>query len=216
MFRFEHGYPYSSCYTEPNLRYLANKSRSLFFNKEKFTKYSLWMGIDLQNISKKMADRIQSMYGVKNKDYQFLDKRYGFAYACYNRVGTRFSDVNDEPFFYRQNNDVIFSIRAIFAGRDHDKKIKSLRESCDAKCLVCGTRIANKKEFHDRNLRGGISLRMDANRFEIICKKCFLKWIKFNGRPTYGSPENLYINMEEQISFVRFITSQFLTKSKKN
>jgi len=205
VFRFEYGYPLSSCYLESDLKYMASKSRSLSFNHDRFIYNSRWMGVRFWHINQRYADWIEARYAV--------DTKYNFgAYMEGSAVGK----ANSEPFFFRVGNDVFFTMRAIFAGRDRGTRIWSLRESCDAKCLVCNTKIRSEMDFYNKNrVNGGVVLDTNSERFEIVCNNCFGKWRKHQNPYRYQNclhnrPSeddfgwNYYLCPNEQISFTRF------------
>lgn len=212
MFDFEYGYPYSSCYTERDLMYIASKSKSLSFNSDRFSKNAGWMGIcEFETHSNKhFIDAIEDRYYVKNKCY------YG------DHFGTAMNANNQNPFFKREGNNVWFTIQAIFAGRDHDKTAMSIRESCNAKCLVCGCDITHPDDpycsFLDR-LYGGTILDFRSDRFEVLCCDCFNKMVsffnkysehvKYGFRPLHDDYEHIkYCSLydsEEQMLFIRFV-----------
>jgi hypothetical protein len=198
MFRFEFGYPYSSCYTEPDLRYLAAKSKSLSFNRSRFVSNSGWMGISKTLQTKRMADIVESKY--------FIDRKPGFL----SKVGSNLGDYNHKPFFKREENWVVFTVRALFAGHDDDKRSQSLRESCDAKCFVCGARIESEGSRLTDSIYDGVILDFNTHRYEIVCDDCYWGWMRTD-RPWIkryeltGYRTVRYVDVESQISFTRFV-----------
>ncbi len=206
MLDFEYGYPYSSCYTESDLRYLASKSKSLFFNQDRFLKNAGWMGIDIHCDNKDQADAMESIYYVKN----------GSSY--WNHTGTKVSSENCDPFFYRWDNVVCFTIPAIFAGRDIHRRVTSLRESCDGYCFVCGAKIENEHEekWVYNCIHAGVIMDFQGERVEILCGDCFNRWANYNNHLNkYYSDWGYYregninqvcrLQTKDQIAFVRFI-----------
>ena len=199
MFRFEFGYPYGSCYTEPDIRYLTARSKSLSFNNMRFRENADWMGVSSRYPdSKHRADILESMYFVESEG------------SYRSRVGTRLADRNGEPFFYRWGDSVSFTLRAFFAGRDWNKKERCIRYSCDGKCFICKAQIGAKREPYWDKLNEGVILNLGGNRFEVICEDCWKRWRKiiWAGRMPYikgGTPYVYCCRSEDLISLTRFI-----------
>jgi len=213
-------WPYSSCYTEPDLRFLVAKSKSLSFNRERFVTNSSWMGCCIDPIDRKHADHIESKYGNVERNAKHVGDIQWWGLS-----GTRLSDQNSEPFFYRLpsriNNGcefVAFTIRAIFAGRVDNKICNSLRESCEAKCLVCNAPIIHERDqFYDNRINGGVILVTDNRsswddnthrRYEIICNDCHSKWKGYHRNANADGWDEInrshILFTEELISFTRF------------
>jgi len=152
------------------------------------------------------GDVLEQIYFVKNKT------DYG------NCVGTKLSDTNNDPFFYRWEDSMAFTIKAIFAGRDYDKRLQSLRESCDATCLVCGCEILADVEDRWNYLETGVMIGFSCDdRAEMLCVNCYNKWLSFRD-PYYTDlnflhekhcySENRNLDIEGQISLMRFMLKE--------
>ena len=161
-FRFEFGYPRCSCYTEPDIRYIARRSRTLAFNKKKFDKSSRWLGVsgEFPGSQPDVLERLYRRPGCK-------DPSTGMPNGLLKmRVGTASIDSNSEPLFFREGRIVCFTVRAVFAGRSDTALQETVKACCDKQCLVCGARISTNGLCTALCFHG-------SHRIEVMCIECW-------------------------------------------
>src|SRR6056297_1208052 len=129
-FRFECGYPCSSCYTEPDIRYVAARSRTLTFNKEMFLKEAGWLGVTSLELEHKCRDKVK-IKSLLERLYKSEECEDPFnTFGC--KIGTAVYAQNFKPFFCVTDYDgVFFTIRAVFAGRDDSRLAQTVSLCCD-------------------------------------------------------------------------------------
>jgi len=195
MFKYEFNHPYCSCYTRQDLIRMASTSKSLSFNEDRFLSHARWMGIHFYTNDQDELNALEDQYFVVNK------RELG------NRIGTAWDDGNNDPFFYKFENEVFYTKQAIFAGRGYHKRSEAINLVCDGSCLIC-----EKKRFdEDDDFDTGVVFSFDGERFELLCRDCFCDFWRRSRDPECDVPWMNYMGLSGGglISFTRFVSKKY-------
>ena len=195
-FRFELSYPHSSCFTEPDIRYIARRSRTLTFNKERFDQESRWMGVEGEFTGRQL-EVIERFYCQP----ECKDPSTGMPNGLLKmRVGTAIHASNSEPLFFREGRMVYFTVRAVFAGRSDTALQEAVEDCCDKQCLVCGARIPANEICTVLCFHG-------SHRMEVMCIECWKR--TFRGADRDWRPF-VWLHESGLIRVLKFMKDEFV------
>lgn len=165
----EYGYPYSSAYTEADIRHFIGNSYSIKFDKETFEKHHECVG-QKRKINQDVHDRYVRRFKPLVIDE---DGRHNGTYIYNIGVGTAQSNLSPLPYIYRDShfNESIIWFKAIHVSRSitHPRSYAVVYSS-DTICFLCEKESEKIRHYHQRNIYDF------KGRMECVCDECRNKY----------------------------------------